>query len=167
VNPGPAGVDVEVVLIRLQAGVLHHRFTRRALTEDERPDDAALHLAQAADGAVCHSTSWRYQDGRVILTYAVVPDPHPSTAAVALTTPSVMCSGDPLWPTPADVHDHHVAAHAVRHLAYLADTDPAIAGMASADAPGGCWATLRAVGGATPAAVHAVAHELAGRLQAG
>ncbi len=165
-GPAPAGVEVEVVLIRLQAGVLHHRFTRRALTAGERPDDAALDLARAGDG-VCHSTSWRYQDGRVVLTYAVVPDPQPSRPAVALTAPSVMCSGDPLRPTPADVHDHHVAAHAVRHLAYLADTDPAIADVAAADPPGGCWAAVRAVGGATPAAVHTVAHELAGRLRAG
>jgi hypothetical protein len=167
VGSGSAGVVVEVVLIRLRAGVLHHRFTRRALTRDERPDDAALDLAQVGDGAVCHSTSWRYQDGRVVLTYAVVPDPQPSRSAAALTEPSVMCSGNPLRPAPADIHDHHVAAHAVRHLAYLADTDPAIAEVAAADPPGGCWATVRAVGGATPAAVHAVAHELADHLQAG
>lgn len=151
-GPGPPGVVVEVVLIRLQSGVLHHRFARRTLTGDERPDNAALDLARAEDGAVCHSTSWRYQDGDVVLTYAVVPDPQPSRPAVALTAPSVLSSSDPLRPTPADIHEHHVVAHAVRHLAYLANTDPTIADVAAADTPGGCWTTLLAVGNATPAA---------------
>lgn len=166
-SSGPAGVVVEVVLFRLQAGVLHYRFARRALAAAERPDDAALDLAGTAGEAVCHSTSWRFEEGQVVLTYAVVPDPCPSLPAVALTEPSVVCSGDPLRPAPPDVHDHHVAAHAVRHLAYLAETDPAIADVDAADAPGGCWPVIRAVGDTTPAAVHAVAHELAGRLQAG
>lgn len=68
-----------------------------------------------------------------------------------------MCSGDPLRPTPPGLHSHHVAAHAVRHLAYLADTDPAIAALATAH-PDPCWAIVRATGATTPAATHTTAH---------
>lgn len=78
-------IDVEVVWIRREARSLHYRSTRHPLEAGRHPDDLARHLGsasgQAAAGqAVCHSTSWRYDVGTVVLTYAALPDPCPFTA---------------------------------------------------------------------------------------
>jgi hypothetical protein len=67
----------------------------------------------------------------VVLTYAVVPDPRPDLPAEPLPRVGIVCSPDPLHPSPDGLHDHHVAAHAVRHLAYLAGTDPTVARAAA------------------------------------
>ncbi|MBA3907888.1 MAG: hypothetical protein H0X35_14570 [Pseudonocardiales bacterium] len=101
-----------------------------------------------------------------MLTYAVLPDPVPALPGSALHAPAVVCSGDPQRPGPVGMHAHHVAAHAVRHLAYLAGTDPTIIAIADADGPDGCWATDRSVGARTPAATHVAVHRLAGRRPA-
>lgn len=162
-------VDVEVVLLRWEAGSLCYRTARRPLGDGERPDDAALALAEIEDGnrrAVCHSTSWRHEDGSVVLTYAVVPDPAPDRPATPLRAPAVVCSGDPLRPAPADLHAHHVVAHAVRHLAYLVDTDPAVAASAQAPQVHSPWPAIKATGAGIPAAVHDTAHRLADRRSA-
>lgn len=161
-------VHVEVILLRLDGGRLHYRCTRCVLPGGAVPDDLALELAGAADkngedsgGMVCHSTSWRHQHGVVVLTYAVVADPSPHLPAVTLTTPAVVCSADPTRPTPSDLHAHHIAAHAVRHLAYLADTDPTVAAAADAPRTHDLWKVIRAVGRDIPAGVHATAHSIA------
>jgi hypothetical protein len=65
-------------------------------------------------GALSHSTSWRYEDGTVVLTFVhVLPD----GSAV-----------DDDWAgTPEDLESHPVACHAVRHLHFLRHTDPDVA----------------------------------------
>jgi len=126
-------VVVEVLALRLTAcGHLAYRLEAVGLGGDA-PDAAALRAAgvtaaTAAAGTVSHSTSWRYTgDGAVVLTYALTPDPAVDLPAQILAPGGVVCSPRPLHPSPGDVHDHHVAAHAVRHLAQLAATDPTVA----------------------------------------
>jgi hypothetical protein len=136
-------VQVEVILIRHDpspTGPLAYRVIQAPLPEGTTPDATAARLCTvtgtetgtgtgtvdlgAAIGTgdpgveVLHSTSWRHEPTRgVVLTYAALPDPRPDLPATALHTPSVVCSGDPLRPAPDVLHDHHIAAHAVRHLA--------------------------------------------------
>ena len=131
-----ADVIVEVVVLRVDPhGQLAYRVAQQQLG-DRAPDGVALDTASvthhpAQVGTVSHSTSWRYDSGCVVLTYAVVPDPQPHLPVEPLPRVGVICSPDPLHPSPAGLHDHHIAAHAVRHLAYLWATDPTVARAAA------------------------------------
>lgn len=65
-------VRVEVVILAAEDGVLTFRAAHQALPVDHEPDAvarAACVLPPACDGLL-HSTSWRYDAGHVILTYA-------------------------------------------------------------------------------------------------
>jgi hypothetical protein len=153
---------VEVFFLRLTAdGTLAYRAEQRPWSPGSTPDQAALDIANRAPvpGTVSHSTSWRFvPPARVILTYAVLPDPEPARAATPLIDAGVVCSGDALRPAPPELHDHHVAAHAVRHLAYLAGTDPAV--IAAATTQPELWAAVTAYGERTPVGTHNEVHAL-------
>lgn len=129
-------VEVEVLVLRLLTdGDLGHRWVRGPAASDACPDERAVALVGCQDG-LCHSTSWRRDgDGALVLTYAALPDPSPAEPAEPLGTPLVVAGGQPLRPAPGALAPSHVAAHAVRHLADLADRDPVV----------------RAAGGAGPA----------------
>jgi hypothetical protein len=99
---------------------------------------------------VCHSTSWRFDDRsgdnpvgkgkgkgkdkgkgkgkgkRIILTYAILPDPSRSFETFNLDA-SVVESMDPLRPAPSNLRPENVAAHAVMHVAELSHRNPLIA----------------------------------------
>lgn len=77
-------------------------------------------------GAFLHSTSWRFAEGIVFLTYVGAPDPDLAAPAVPLTIAEVPHSHSATQPHPALLTIEHVAAHAVRHLAFLLPTDPVI-----------------------------------------
>lgn len=76
-------VAVEVLLLRLDgAGRLAYRELRAGWWPPGTPDALALRFAgidgSAPDATVSHSTSWRCdRNGRIVLTYAVLPDPDP------------------------------------------------------------------------------------------
>ena len=166
VQPPAAGVIVEVFFLRLRAdGSLAYRVEQRPWSPGGTPDQAALDLAGlvpggTAAGTVSHSTSWRFvTPDQVILTYAVLPDPEPARAATPLIEAGVVCSGDALLPAPPQLHDHHVAAHAVRHLAYLVEHDPAVGAAASAQPD--LWAVVTAYGVRTPVGTHGEVHAMA------
>ncbi len=97
----------------------------------ESPDAAARRIS---GDTVVHSTSWRYRpEGQVVLTFAVCPDPAPdsgSASPVLRTTVGL----SPGRPVPRHMEIGHVAAHAVRHLAFLLGTDPVV-GAALARTP--------------------------------
>jgi hypothetical protein len=127
-----AAVAVETLLLGAHHGRLTYRVARRDLRDDEHPDTAARRLAGftdrgPSDGAILHSTSWRFAAGQIVLTYAALPDPDPGSAAV-LDPPAEPARGtDPLAPSPPQVEQADVAAHACRHLAFLHHTDPVVA----------------------------------------
>lgn len=164
----PAGwkVFVEVVQLGLQDGPqLSYRTITGQLPTRQPPDVLALQLAwpdRPPDGAVCHSTSWRFEDAdTLVLTYAATPDTTRNDC-YQLGEPAIVSSGDALRPAPAQLHAHHVAAHAVRHLAYLARHDPALAEPQRLRRE--LWAALQDVAQRTPTATHDCAHELARQL---
>ena len=135
-------MEIEVLLLRPLGTGLAYRALRMPL-EGATPDDSALALSGAATfGSVCHSTSWRHvAPSTLVLTYAALPDPEPALPAVPLRSPAVLSSGDALRPGPADLHEHHVVAHAVRHLAMLSREDPTIAATVARDRA--LWAAVR------------------------
>jgi hypothetical protein len=126
------GALVEVVLLSTDPSLTAVRYRMRTatLSGGRHPDDVARELA-GVDGLL-HSTSWRFQRDRVVLTYAALPDPHP-VRTVAVPLDGGATSDDPLAPAPARIRASDVAAHACRHLAYLRHTDPLVAGRADAD----------------------------------
>lgn len=138
---------VVVELLRLSAGLGGLGVTRTQAPLRGAPDELARALAGVQGGApagvVLHSTSWRYERGRLLLTYALFP-----AAADPLTEPlehlHVVTGPDPLRPGPRAVDVRAVAAHAVRHLADLAERDPHVKRCAQS-APG-AWQVLCDVG---------------------
>jgi hypothetical protein len=78
---------------------------------------------------VVHSTSWRHDDGRLILTYAAVVEPPETVPADTLEVVEVprtdLARGDATAP-PSDIGVLQVVEHALRHLSWLVLDDPAI-----------------------------------------
>ena len=132
-------VQIEVILLSISdsadnaaGAALRWRVTRGDLPSGCRPDARARELAglptSVPAATVVHSTSWRPTTGGLILTYAVLPDPHPTDGTVAAVPAdaAIACSADCAAPTPPVVAVKHVLAHALRHLSMVARTSPVI-----------------------------------------
>ncbi|MFY1692871.1 hypothetical protein [Plantactinospora sp. WMMB782] len=127
-------VEVETILLSAVSGELRFRVRTGALTEGEHPDGVARDLAglsRRGPDVLLHSTSWRFQNTGIVLTYVALPDPHPKADQSTPVEPlPVVSQEDPLAPTPAIVRLVDVAVHACRHLAFLRHTDPLVAARA-------------------------------------
>ncbi|GAA2294674.1 hypothetical protein GCM10010149_48330 [Nonomuraea roseoviolacea subsp. roseoviolacea] len=136
-------VSVETLMLRADAdGRWAYRRAATVPAPGETPDEAARRISGVAagdPGTVVHSTSWRYLPaGEVVLTYAVCPDPAPWPPAAepaeltelaelaGLAELEIARGAAPATPSPERVEVAHVAAHAVRHLAFLLDNDPVV-----------------------------------------
>ncbi len=160
-----ANVVVEVIGIRpLPDGALGYRVVHALWEPGTTPDRLALDAIGIAETpgpwTVSHSTSWRFEEPDVVyLTYAVMPDLVMSADVTILERTGVVSSGDPMLPTPPELHEHHIAAHAVRHLAYLVETDPAVR-----DAAGRwprAWQPISTYAASVPVGTHGEVHALA------
>ncbi|GAA3302628.1 hypothetical protein GCM10020218_098540 [Dactylosporangium vinaceum] len=147
-------VRVEVLIVGARDGAVWYRPVAGELPAGVHPDAAATGLAAAplsaravvvpagqggvqCDGpqpvwappplTILHSTSWRYTDGVVVLTYVAVLDGEPAPGAVRLGPHGIARSADPTAPSPAQVCLDAVATHAARHLAWLRVGDEAVA----------------------------------------
>jgi hypothetical protein len=79
--------------------------------------------------SVVHSTSWRHEGGRLVLTYVAVLDAEPPSVAGLVggpVAPGAPARGGATTP-PASLHIDQVLHHALRHLAWLQRDDPAVA----------------------------------------
>ena len=98
-----------------------------------RPEEVAVQamVQLGMESAVLHSTSWRHAGKEVVLTYiAVVPPgsvPPPSWKIVEVGR-SELARGDATAP-PSSIGIMQVQEHALRHLAWLRQDDPTIAGI--------------------------------------
>jgi hypothetical protein len=79
---------------------------------------------------VVHSTSWRQEAGRLVLTYVAVVEPAPSMPADTLERTVVvrtdLARGEATAP-PTGIGVAQVVEHALRHLSWLIRDDAAIA----------------------------------------
>jgi len=157
-------VDLEVLRLALGGDDRLTWEVRRVPLGPGHPDQEALGLAGEVPGAVLHSTSWRDDDGVLVLTYAVVL-PLGAALSAPLLEPSVVCSSDPRRPSPPVLHVHHVVAHAVRHLSDLLRRDPVV--IAALAAHPEVVRALHKAAGTMPVAPHTQAHELARSRAAG
>ncbi|MCG5219426.1 hypothetical protein [Streptosporangium sp. KLBMP 9127] len=122
-------VTVEALVLRADHG--GGWAYRRLVTTPQRgesPDEAARRLSGVAGSSnVVHSTSWRYRpEGQVVLTYAICPDPAPELPATGLPRLDIARGSSASAPSPEDLGVPNVVAHAIRHLAFLMDTDPIV-----------------------------------------
>jgi len=138
-------VAVEAYSLRCAGDdVLAYRYASGPLRVSESPDIAAARISGAdlADPllpVIVHSTSWRHlSDGTIVLTYIVASDPQPAQPAVPVLNLDIARGPDSRHPTPTEIQSEHVAAHAIRHLAFIADTDPQVSMALTA------WPRLRA-----------------------
>jgi hypothetical protein len=81
-----------------------------------------------------HSTSWRHEEARVVLTYVAVVAPPQERSHYLADDPvarSELARGDAFGPPP-EIGVRQVIEHAFRHLAWLVKDDPVV-GEALAD----------------------------------
>ena len=127
-------VSVEVLVFHLDQDSLKWRCLKENTKENVHPDETALQLVLGSGDnepmlpkSICHSTSWRYENNEIILTYAFLPDPNPLLPSCPLhAVGTIKTSMDPLRPSPPNIDGDNVAAHAVLHLAELARRDPIV-----------------------------------------
>jgi hypothetical protein len=154
-----ARLGVEVVVLATDArGVLAWRAHLADHAEAVDPDDTAWAVVRAAGGTLSHSTSWRWDGERVILTYATVLPTAADATFESLPEPAIVGSHDVTHPRPPIVHGHHVAAHAVQHLADLARRDPVVRAASQRTETARTWAAIGAVAASIPTDAHERAH---------
>ena len=112
---------LELIAARVDEDRVRFMVARRACASGTDPDDIAsegideLFPTLPRDRLVLHSTSWRYGDGILTLTYLGYSDDLPLTALPLALPPDARPNGDD-----AD----SVVAHALRHLAFLIRQEP-------------------------------------------
>jgi hypothetical protein len=109
---------------------IHATTLRVGWPADQQPGDIVLTAARRYGlvPRLVHSTSWRLEGGRVVLTYVVAVEP-PAGLNENLTDEPVaraeLARGDAMGPPP-QIGAAQVLEHAFRHLAWLVKDDEAV-----------------------------------------
>lgn len=121
-------MEIEVIPFTLRGRTPSRLAALRAAAPDSHPQEAALEALAAAglQPALLHSTSWRHEGNRVVLTYAAVVEPSAAIDAARPVWRVPLARGTALT-APAAIAGDQVAAHALMHLAWLAGHDRAVA----------------------------------------
>ncbi len=120
-------VVIEVLVLRVREDGLRYCPLRQSLLSPPDPDAAAKALCgPGAALDLLHSTSWREENGTIILTYVAVTDLELSRPG-RIVSDEVAIGDGPSAPAPEALELGEVAAHACRHLAFLGATDPHVA----------------------------------------
>jgi class 3 adenylate cyclase/CRP-like cAMP-binding protein/tetratricopeptide (TPR) repeat protein len=133
---GRAGSTVEILPVFLRDGAVWHLRPHDAGSwlvpgsASTHPGAAAVTALEAAglSARAVHSTSWRHEKGRLVLTYlAVLEDPGepPTGLRAEPARRASLARGSAVEPPPAIGVDA-VVEHALRHLAWLLADDPAV-----------------------------------------
>ena len=132
-----------VALARDGAHLLHpiHADTLRiGWPPDRKPGELVLEAVQryGLDPLLLHSTSWRHEEGRLVLTYVaavVLPSERSHHLAEEPVARTELARGDAFGPPP-EIGVTQVIEHAFRHLSWLMKDD-AVVGERLAD-----WVTF-------------------------
>lgn len=127
---------VELLPFFIEKGTIYRISPRGApslrveLPSGVHPHDLAQDaIAEMGSASIAvHSTSWRSEDGRLVITYlAVVPNfPEATEDYLAVAVDGHQLARGTATEPPAAIHVEEVAAHALRHLAWLARDDEAV-----------------------------------------
>jgi hypothetical protein len=109
---------------------IHADTLRIGWPPDRQPGELVLEAVERYEltPLLVHSTSWRHEEGRLILTYiAAVARPRDLTHYLAdePVARADLARGDALGP-PADIGVAQVVEHAFRHLAWLVQDDAVV-----------------------------------------
>ena len=120
-------MEIEVIPFTLRGRTPSRLPALRTAAPDSHPQEAALAaLAEARlEPVLLHSTSWRHEAGRVVLTYAAVVEP--AVGAESRPVWRVPLARGSALTAPEAIDEDQVAAHALVHLAWLAGHDAAVA----------------------------------------
>lgn len=136
-SPRFVAQTLEVLPVGLRDGRLfwmkpiHAGSLRVGLSPSAKPADTVLEVLKwyPLEPLVVHSTSWRQEEGRIILTYvAVVVPPEKLPPDSLLETPVLraeLARGEAMA-APQSIGVEAVLEHALRHLAWLVQDDPAV-----------------------------------------
>ncbi|WP_433087384.1 hypothetical protein ACQP1P_15720 [Dactylosporangium sp. CA-052675] len=122
----PAGTHPDAAAARLAASLVGARREAVPAEQGGAQCDGPQPVWAPPPLTILHSTSWRYAGGAVVLTHVAVFDGRPEPDAVPLAPHGIAHSGDPTAPSPGEVSADAVAAHAVRHLAWLRGGDEVV-----------------------------------------
>lgn len=129
--------SLEVLLVYLDDGgahlarPVHAASLRLGWPPDRKPGDIVMGAVEryGLTPLVIHSTSWRHDEGRLILTYVAAVE-RPTELGLYLTDEPVartkLARGDAFGP-PIDIGVTQVLEHAFRHLAWLVNDDAVVA----------------------------------------
>jgi hypothetical protein len=121
-------VLAEILFARIGKSDLRFQVARFALDGRGEPDRVVRNYADVRLGEpdalrVVHSTSWRYEQGKIVLTYLVYSDRLRFRGRARRVRISALPSAEQAAGDGKD-RDRQVAAHALRHLALLVAEDP-------------------------------------------
>lgn len=110
---------------------IHAESLRVGLSPRDTPAAAVIDVLKwyALEPVVVHSTSWRHEEGRVILTYvaAVAPPAQlPADSLVKLAVDRAELARGEAMAAPKTIGVDAVLEHALRHLSWLVQDDPAV-----------------------------------------
>jgi hypothetical protein len=118
-------VIVEVVMSRVSTDDMRYSISKKAHPKSGDPMDTAKAAVTARfpdvslRKAIVHSTSWRYDDESIVLTFLAYADEIPLEGlprSLALDEAKDLAN--------EDEGQASIAAHAIRHLAFLVATEP-------------------------------------------
>jgi hypothetical protein len=137
-SPNVVGQSLEILAVSLGRGTLswfkpvHAPSLRVGLPRAVEPSDRVLEVIgwYPLLPRVVHSTSWRYEKERLVLTYLVVVEPAgplpPDSLEMVDVERADLDRGGSMAP-PDSIALAAVLEHALRHLSWLIRDDPAIA----------------------------------------
>ena len=134
--------SLEVLFVCLAEGNGHHLRPMHAETlrigwpPDRQPGDLVMESVARYEltPLLVHSTSWRHEDGRLILTYIAAVEAPTTLNPYLVDDPIVraeLSRGDAFGP-PTDIGVTQVLEHAFRHLAWLVKDDAVVGAQLAA-----------------------------------
>ena len=110
---------------------IHADSLRVGLTPSAKPADTVLDVLNwyPLVPVVVHSTSWRQEEGRIILTYVAViapPEKLPPDSLVETPVRRAELARGEAMAAPQAIGIEAVIEHALRHLSWLVKDDPAV-----------------------------------------
>lgn len=136
-SPDFVAQTLEVLPVAMRDGRIfwlkpvHADSLRVGLGASARPADVVLDVMKwyPLEPVVVHSTSWRHEEGRVILTYVAVvqpPESLPPDSLAELPVGRAELARGEAMAAPKSIGVEAVLEHALRHLSWLVKDDPAV-----------------------------------------
>lgn len=130
-------LKLEIFFTKLHTNkVIYHKHTVDITDNETNPDEIVSKIIgqetketpnMIDDNFVIHSTSWRYEENGIILTYIAYSDNialanHP-TKELLVKNFKIAKSENSKIPRPKEIKEENVLSHAIRHLGFLIKTD--------------------------------------------